>query len=44
MAAISTKSVILAVLVTLTSLVNAQAQIPLVCYDQGIMIIALPGT
>jgi len=44
MASISLKSVIFALFITLTSLVAAQAQIPLVCYDEGIMIIALPGT
>jgi len=44
MASISLKIVIFALFITLTSLVAAQAQIPLVCYDEGIMIIALPGT
>lgn len=44
MAPISIKSAIFGLYLSLTSLVAAQAQIPLVCYDEGIMIIAVPGT
>jgi len=35
---------IIAIFFSLTSLILAQDQIPLTCHDQGIQIIALPGT
>jgi len=44
MAAMSFRRVIIPLILSLSSLGLAQDQIPLVCHDQGIQIIALPGT
>lgn len=35
---------IIGILMSLASFISAQAQIPLVCHDEGVQIIALPGT